>query len=112
MVTFGIFRELFSPEGSIRDRSRREPATVMAMPEATMNKNHQVILWQNDIRLARQRSKMQSIAKTLAVKIAANKHFGSSIASVNSRHHSRSYVSTDYINQSRVPLNTLRCASN
>lgn len=70
-----------------------------------MNKHHQTILWQNDIRLSLQRSNMQSIAETLTVKIAANKHFRLSIASVNSGHHSRSDVVTDNINQYRVPLN-------
>ena len=50
-------------------------APLMAMPEATVNEDHRVVLFQDDVRLSRQVLIMQPVTETVGVKKPAHEHF-------------------------------------
>jgi hypothetical protein len=65
-VPAGISRELRVPVAFSRFRKSTSSATVL-MPKASMHKNERVITLQDDIGAARQKTIMQTVAKSIRV---------------------------------------------
>jgi len=58
----------------------------MPVPEAAMNKDDCLIIWQYNIRLTRQILHMQTVAKALRMQKPSYQHFGFGIFSLNAAH--------------------------
>lgn len=56
------------------------------MPEAAVHKDHGTVLWQHDVRLSRQFSIMEPIAKATGMKPAPDQHFRFGVSPPDRRH--------------------------
>ena len=72
-------------------------ASLVAVPEASMNKNNRVIFWQDDIGLSWQGAHMQTIAESASMQEAPNKHLWFRILVSNAAHHLTSLGTVNYV---------------
>jgi hypothetical protein len=67
------------------------------MPEASVDKNHRLILWQDNIRVSRQISSLQSKAAPHPVKQLANANLRGGIGAKHLRHNLASFLLIKHI---------------
>ena len=67
LVALDVPLELDAPELGVASRSRGEPASRMAVPEASVNVDHGSVSWQDDVRSAGQLADVKSVAKPRTV---------------------------------------------
>ena len=82
--------ELFLPEDAIGLWHHCKFAVRVLVPEAPVNKNHDVKSRQNDVGPSGQVANVQSKSKSLGMEKPSNGHFRPRIASSNPRHHATS----------------------
>lgn len=86
-VAVNIVQELPLPEFFVGSGCSRITATLVSMPEATVDKHHRPVLREHKVRRTGQLSDMKSIAKSLGEKMGAKVPLRPSILSANARHH-------------------------
>jgi hypothetical protein len=70
IVPIAVLLDLALPEVGIRPWKPEIPATTVSMPETSMNHDHDVVPWKNDIGLSRQILLVEAIAKSTPMKTA------------------------------------------
>jgi hypothetical protein len=95
LVTSDVFVELLLPEIRIGRRVRREAASLVTMPEASVDEHHRAKSRQDNVWLTRQASARESETKSGTMKETAYRKLRFRIASPDTRHHPASSSCVD-----------------
>ena len=85
-ISLPIAAHLIDPKLRPRFRHRVVLASLMAMPETTIDENTSLIHSQHYVWLARQSGIVQSVPETVAPQVLAHNHFRLSVLAMNCRH--------------------------
>ena len=94
-VSRNVCRKLGLPELTSRGGCRREQATRMPMPEATVDEYHAFELRQDEVRTASQRPVVELESQSRPMQVAANRQLRSSISASDTLHHEGSLLGRD-----------------
>lgn len=97
LISCCVGGELAAPEGRARPRGRGISAACVAVPEATVDKNHGSVFWQDNIRPAGQIRRVKSVSEPLCMQLPTKRQLGLRVFSPNPRHHARTGLLVDNV---------------